>query len=84
VGFIGALSNHFCATCNRLRLTADGHLRPCLMNAHEIDLSAPLRAGAGLETIQALLAEAIQHKPQGHRLGEEPSPQDRMMSQIGG
>jgi cyclic pyranopterin phosphate synthase len=84
VGFIGALSSHFCASCNRLRLTADGHLRPCLMNSREIDLSAPLRAGADLETIQALLAKAIQSKPQGHRLGEEPSPQDRMMSQIGG
>jgi cyclic pyranopterin phosphate synthase len=84
VGFIGALRNHLCATCNRLRLTADGHLRPCLMNATEIDLSAPLRAGAGVETVKTLLAEAIQHKPQGHRLGEDLSPQDRMMSQIGG
>jgi GTP 3',8-cyclase len=84
VGFIGALSNHFCATCNRLRLTADGHLRPCLMDAHEIDLSALLRAGAGLETVRGLLAEAIQHKPEGHNLDEELSPQDRMMSQIGG
>jgi len=84
LGFIGALSNHFCASCNRLRLTADGHLRPCLMNAREIDLSTPLRAGADLETIQALLATAIQSKPEGHRLGEQPSPRDRMMSQIGG
>jgi len=84
LGFIGALSEHFCATCNRLRLTADGRLRPCLMDAHEIDLSAPLRAGAGLETVKALLEEAIHHKPQGHRLSESLSPQDRTMAQIGG
>lgn len=84
VGFIGALSEHFCDTCNRLRLTADGRLRPCLMNAHEIDLSATLRAGAGLETVKTLLAQAIQRKPQRHHLDENLSPMDRTMAEIGG
>jgi len=84
LGFIGALSEHFCATCNRLRLTADGRLRPCLMDAHEIDLSTPVRAGADLETVKALLEQAIHHKPQGHRLAELLPPQDRTMAQIGG
>jgi cyclic pyranopterin phosphate synthase len=84
VGFIGAQSEHFCATCNRLRLTADGRLRPCLMSAHEIDLSLALRAGANLETVRALLAQAIRHKPEGHRLAEQSSPQDRTMAEIGG
>jgi len=46
VGFIGALSSHFCARCNRLRLTASGQLRPCLLSSYEIDLRKPLREGA--------------------------------------
>jgi len=84
IGFIGAISEHFCTTCNRLRLTADGRLRPCLMSTEEIDLSAPLRAGASLEEVKALLGHAILHKPSGHRLGEAVSPRDRTMAQIGG
>jgi cyclic pyranopterin phosphate synthase len=84
VGFIGAQSEHFCATCNRLRLTADGRLRPCLMSTHEIDLSPALRAGANLDTVRAQLTQAIQHKPQGHRLAEHLSPRDRTMAEIGG
>jgi cyclic pyranopterin phosphate synthase len=84
VGFIGALSNHFCATCNRLRLTADGRLRPCLLSDQEIDLRDALRAGAGLGEVRALLARAIQAKPQRHFLGEAASPRDRTMAQIGG
>ncbi len=84
LGFIGALSEHFCASCNRLRLTADGRLRPCLLSTHEIDLSDPLRAGASLEAIKELVAQAIQHKPQGHRLAEAHAPRDRTMAEIGG
>lgn len=84
IGFIGALSDHFCAQCNRLRLTADGRLRPCLMSDREIDLRGALRAGADLVEIQALLARAIAHKPARHHLDEHVSPQDRNMAQIGG
>ena len=84
VGFIGALSNHFCATCNRLRLTADGRLRPCLLSDQEIDLRDALRAGADLGEVRALLARAVQAKPQRHLLGEAASPRDRTMAQIGG
>lgn len=84
VGFIGAQSEHFCSSCNRLRLTADGQLRPCLMSAEEIDLRTPLRAGANLDEIKELLGQAISRKPQGHRLAESLSPRDRMMAQIGG
>jgi cyclic pyranopterin phosphate synthase len=84
VGFISALSDHFCTTCNRLRLTADGRLRPCLMSEEEIDLRTPLRAGADLEEVKALLAHAIQRKPQRHHLHEAASPRDRTMAQIGG
>jgi cyclic pyranopterin phosphate synthase len=84
IGFISALSDHFCSTCNRLRLTADGRLRPCLMSEQEIDLRTPLRDGAGLEAVKALLAQAIQRKPQRHHLDEATSPRDRTMAQIGG
>jgi cyclic pyranopterin phosphate synthase len=84
VGFISALSDHFCSTCNRLRLTADGRLRPCLMSDHEIDLRGPLRAGAGPEALRDLLAQAIHAKPQRHHLVEAPSPLGRTMAEIGG
>ncbi len=84
IGFIGALSDHFCSACNRLRLTADGRLRPCLMSSQEIDLHAPLRAGAGDDEIKSLLTQAIQLKPQQHHLAEAQAPQDRTMAEIGG
>jgi cyclic pyranopterin phosphate synthase len=84
IGFISALSNHFCATCNRLRLTADGRLRPCLMSDDEIDLRDALRAGASLEAIQELLAQAIRGKPERHRLSEAVLARQRTMAEIGG
>ncbi len=84
VGFISALSEHFCGTCNRLRLTADGKLRPCLFSEREIDLRTPLRAGAGVEEIKALLTAGIAAKPERHHLDECEPTYDRTMSQIGG
>ena len=84
IGFIGAQSEHFCPTCNRLRLTADGRLRPCLLSDAEIDLRGPLRAGAGLGEVQEILARAIRTKPARHHLDEARPPQARTMSQIGG
>jgi GTP 3',8-cyclase len=84
IGFIGAKSEHFCAACNRLRLTADGRLRPCLMSDQEIDLREPLRAGAGLDALKAILSQAIRSKPERHHLDQALSPHDRTMAQIGG
>jgi cyclic pyranopterin phosphate synthase len=84
VGFITAVSEHFCFRCNRLRLTADGQLRPCLLSDEEIDLRSPLREGASVEDIKALILQAIQRKPRRHHLGEAQHPEKRMMSQIGG
>jgi cyclic pyranopterin phosphate synthase len=84
IGFISALSDHFCGTCNRLRLTADGKLRPCLFSDHEIDLRTPLRACAGVEEIKDLLTAGIAAKPEGHHLGECEPAYGRTMSQIGG
>jgi cyclic pyranopterin phosphate synthase len=90
VGFITAVSEHFCQHCNRLRLTADGQLRPCLLSDDEIDLRTPLRRGADVAQIQTLLTGAIAHKPLRHHLDEYGATQDcgsvreRGMSQIGG
>ena len=84
IGFIGAASDHFCPSCNRLRLTADGRLRPCLLDEREIDLRGELRSGADLETVKRVLAQAIQSKPEHHRLHEALAPRNRTMAQLGG
>lgn len=84
IGFISPISEHFCYQCNRLRLTADGRLRPCLLSDYEIDLRTPLRQGADLTEIRELLICSIGAKPQGHRLDESIAPRERAMSEIGG
>jgi GTP 3',8-cyclase len=80
IGVISPLSRHFCAECNRLRLTADGKLRPCLFSDVEFDVRAALRTGTG-EDVRATIRAALATKPEGHamRIGTE-----RRMSQIGG
>jgi cyclic pyranopterin phosphate synthase len=84
LGFITPVSEHFCYGCNRLRLTADGQLRPCLLSDQEIDLRTPLRQGADVNQIKALLLRGIESKPQQHHLTECHQPEHRAMSQIGG
>lgn len=84
VGFITPVSDHFCTDCNRLRLTADGQLRLCLLSDVEIDLRTPLRQGAGIADIKSLLLQGIQRKPMQHRLDECSLPETRVMSEIGG
>jgi cyclic pyranopterin phosphate synthase len=84
VGFISAVSEHFCDRCNRLRLTADGALRPCLMADGEIDLRSPMRAGASDAELSALIAQSVAAKPDRHHLGEHQRPLGRAMAQIGG
>ncbi len=82
VGFIGALTTpDFCGTCNKLRLTSDGKLRPCLGRHGEIDLLAPVRAGHA--HLDALLTEAIANKPKDHTFQSDYIP-DRPMTAIGG
>ena len=83
IGFISTFSSPFCATCNRIRLTADGKLRPCLLSPVEIDVAGPLRAGATDEEIRRLLVLGIERKPLAHGVADD-SPHDREMSQIGG
>ena len=68
IGFIGALSNHFCDVCNRLRLTADGHLRGCLFSDHETDIKTPLRVGKGDSHLLKLIGDTILNKPKNHGL----------------
>jgi GTP 3',8-cyclase len=84
IGLITPVSDHFCHHCNRLRLTADGQLRPCLLSDQEIDLRTPLRNGAGVTDVKALLVTAIESKPLRHHISEHDTPHKRSMSQIGG
>jgi len=85
VGVISPMTHGFCSRCNRLRLTSDGKIHPCLASPLEVDLAGPLRRGASGEELTALLAEAVRMKPQAHRLAERrPELLRRQMSQIGG
>jgi cyclic pyranopterin phosphate synthase len=83
IGFISPVSEHFCRACNRLRLTADGKLRPCLFSDKEIDVREPLRQGATADDIKHLIQEAALCKPEGHRL-KAGITCERFMAQIGG
>jgi len=84
VGFITALSEHFCFSCNRLRLTADGKLRPCLMSEDMLDLRGPLRSGISDQELKRLIQQAVTAKPMGHHLVEGQRPNDRPFCQVGG
>jgi len=83
IGFISPVTEHFCFGCNRLRLTADGKLRPCLLADDEIDLRPALRSGRR-ETLEELLREAVARKPRKHGISEGKRPTVRNMTQIGG
>jgi len=94
IGFISPISNHFCGECNRLRLTADGKLRPCLFSETEIDLKPALRGGAPDDEIERLIKLSIEVKPKGHDIGHRNTElwslmknkecSKRPMSRIGG
>jgi len=84
VGFISSVTQPFCASCNRARLTSDGRLRLCLLREGEVDLLTPLRAGASLEDLRQLILDGIWYKPWGHGLAEGLIPLNRVMSEIGG
>jgi cyclic pyranopterin phosphate synthase len=87
IGFINPISRHFCPTCNRLRLTADGRLRACLFSDREVDIKRALRSGFSDEELRAIFRQAIADKPRRHpRLlpGGPIRKCQRQMSQIGG
>lgn len=85
-GFIAPISNGYCDRCNRIRLTADGRLRPCLLSDVEVDLRSALRGSATDEQIANLFQQALQSKPSAHHLVDHGSAafRKRGMSQIGG
>ncbi len=84
VGFIAPVSEHFCFKCNRLRLSADGKLLPCLLADEEVDLRPVLRGDASAGEIRNLILEAVASKPQGHRVMQGVVPRKRWMTQVGG
>jgi cyclic pyranopterin phosphate synthase len=84
IGFISTVTNPFCATCARVRLTAEGKLRLCLLRDDEGDLRGLLRNGASFEALKQRMNDLIFRKPWGHGLPENVIPLQRVMSQIGG
>jgi len=84
IGFITPVSEHFCFRCNRLRLTADGKLRPCLLSDEEIDMKQPLRSGISPAGLKQLIEEAVARKPLRHHLAEGRRSEGRPMTQVGG
>ena len=84
LGFISSVTEPFCQGCGRVRLTADGKLRLCLLRDDEVDLLTPLRQGATFEEMQRLMHEGAFHKPWGHSLADGAFAENRAMNQIGG
>jgi GTP 3',8-cyclase len=84
IGLIGAMTNlHFCESCNKLRLTCDGKLRPCLGSALEFDILTPLRGGATDSELQQFFLDVVDRKPQQHDFRESYQPGRKMIA-IGG
>ena len=86
IGFINPVSEPFCSTCNRIRLTADGQIRTCLFSIDEYDLAGPMRAGASDADLMDIMHRAVEHKELKHKINEGTAFQraSRSMSQIGG
>ena len=84
LGFISSVTEPFCQGCGRVRLTADGKMRLCLLRDDEVDLLSPLRNGADFDEIRALMQEGAFHKPWGHGLAAGIFAENRAMNQIGG
>ena len=84
LGFIGAMTNlHFCENCNKLRLTCDGKLRPCLGSYLEFDIMSPLRAGASDEDLRQFFLDVVERKPEQHDFRTTYQPGRKMVA-IGG
>ena len=85
IGFISPITRHFCGSCRRLRLTADGKIRPCLLSDSEIDIKSPLRGGCDDAELERLFRLALEIKPDRHYINETgPGCFQRTMSRIGG
>jgi GTP 3',8-cyclase len=84
IGFIGAMTNlHFCESCNKLRLTCEGKLRPCLGSHLEFDIKSPMREGASDEQLRQFFCEVVERKPEQHDFRYNYQPGRRMVA-IGG
>ena len=84
IGFIGAMTNlHFCESCNKLRLTCDGKLRPCLGSYLEFDIMKPMRAGASDADLRQFFLEVVERKPEQHDFRNNYQPNRRMIA-VGG
>lgn len=86
IGIISPLSDHFCGFCNRLRLTTDGKIKPCLFSKVAIDIKTPMRSGASDREIEKLFFNSIKVKPQRHLFQEDVASSwlPEAMSKIGG
>ncbi len=86
IGFITPMTEHFCHSCNRLRVTSDGNLRPCLLASEEINIKEALRKGASTDDLKELIQKAVNIKREQHNLDGKlaPDTDDRPMCQIGG
>jgi GTP 3',8-cyclase len=84
IGFITPISQHFCETCNRVRLSVDGTIYTCLGNEHKLELRPRLRAGCSDNDIEEAILEAIALKPERHEFRERPEKVVRFMSMTGG
>jgi GTP 3',8-cyclase len=85
IGFVNPVSEPFCSSCDRIRLTSDGQLRTCLFSRREWDLKAPLRDGASDDELAALIRFAVRHKELKHKINDPGFVRaSRSMSQIGG
>jgi cyclic pyranopterin phosphate synthase len=85
IGVIGSVTEPFCDTCNRLRITAEGQFRACLFSLREVDLRGPIRAGAEDEELEGLIRRAVWEKWEGHKINHPDFVRpDRSMSMIGG
>ncbi len=84
VGFISPITECFCSNCNRMRLSADGRLFPCLLSDSAIDLRGTLRQNFSLQELKRLILKAVASKPERHHLAEGIAPVKQNMSQIGG
>src|SRR5213083_1975654 len=85
LGFINPVSEPFCSSCDRIRVTADGQLRTCLFSRREWDLKTPLRAGASDDELRQLVRFAVRHKELKHKINDPGFVRaSRSMSQIGG
>ncbi len=85
IGFISPITRHFCESCRRLRLTADGKIRPCLLSDTEIDIKSPLRNGCDDKELERLLKLSLEIKPARHYINETSGNYfQRTMSKIGG